>query len=294
IVTHGFFLADHGIEGTASDQPEATLSATIKAGASVGIGGLVEAGVEGYIKAQVNFDLNDDPNPGTGFYINNDPSQGYAIAPQYDGRIYLDELLNDPECIFTIYGDLTVGLDAYFWIGLNILGGKITIFEARQNFFTATIYDFRFECPDEVPILATLNNGVLNLDLQPQNDDGEVTGDRYMVMQTQLPTGANGANEDYIQVSVRGASNYFRKSDVNKITSSGTAYDDEIVIDGPIGQDINIDLHGGAGNDKLMVSATADKPGVTRKLWGDSGNDTLVGSDFVDELHGGDGDDQIY
>src|SRR5262249_45582993 len=65
IFTQGFFLSDHvtldGQGHVLKDLPEATLTAKIIAGASLGIGGLVEVGVEGYVKAQVNFDLNDVP-----------------------------------------------------------------------------------------------------------------------------------------------------------------------------------------------------------------------------------------
>jgi len=62
LVADGFFLDDHIVGGV--DQPEVTLSATIIAGASVGLGGLVEAGVQGNITMTINFDLNDNPAVG--------------------------------------------------------------------------------------------------------------------------------------------------------------------------------------------------------------------------------------
>ncbi|MFM9971581.1 MAG: DUF4347 domain-containing protein, partial [Burkholderiales bacterium] len=290
IFLHGFYLSDHGIEKSGNDAPEATVTARITAGASVGIGGLIEVGVEGYIQAQVRFDLKDDPNEGTGIYINNDVKQGYAIPPVYDGKIYLDELVNDLDCIFNIYGDLTVGLDAYFWVGVKIFGAKITIFSARHTFFTATLYDFAYECIDEMPILATLANGTLNLQLAAQNNDGVLKGDRFMVTEAMLPV--NGVDTAFVKVSARGSSNYFRKTDVSTITTAGTAYDDEIIIDGTIAA--NIDLHGGAGNDRLLVSSSAATQSYTRKLWGDGGKDVLIGGDFADELRGGEGNDSLY
>ncbi|MEI6722141.1 MAG: hypothetical protein WCO67_15355, partial [Betaproteobacteria bacterium] len=296
IFTKGFFLSDHGIQGTPSDKPEATLTLKITAGASVGIGGLIEVGVEGYIKAQVNFDLHDDPNPGTGLRINNNAALGYAVPPVYDGRIYLEELLNDIDCIFDIYGDITVGLDAYFWVGVKIFGAKITIFSARHTFFTATLYDFNFTCIDETPTLATLSGTTLNLLLEPQTKDGVTKGDRFIVTETMLDDynssgQALGTQTAYYKVSARGASNYFRKADVGLITSSGSAYDDEIVIDGTV--DANIAIHGGGGNDRLLVSALAGST-KTRHLYGDAGDDTLIGSDLADTLDGGTGNDSLY
>ena len=198
IFTQGFYLSDHGIEGTSADEPEATLTAKIFGGPSIGVGGFVEVGLEAFIKATVNFDLNDDPNAGTGILNDyNDPNSGYLVAPEYDGKLYLDELLNDPECIFTIYGDLSVGLDVYFWVGVEVLGGKVTIFEARKNLFTAVLYDFRLECSDEVPNFARLDDatGELQLLLSPQTNGGTTTGDRFLVTTTTLPNPAGGEQE---------------------------------------------------------------------------------------------------
>ena len=216
IFTKGFYVSDHGIQGSGNDQPEATLTSRIFAGAAVGIGGLVEAGVEGSIQATVNFDLNDKPNPGTGIYTNNDPRRGYAIAPQYDGRIYLDELLDrldhGPQCIFDVYGQLVAGLDAYFWVGVKIFGSKITVFEARKSLFRGVIADFNFHCDDEPPpTLATLdkNTGRLELLLAPQTEDGKTTGDTYDISQEDLDDG-NGGRTTFIKVSARGFSNYFQ------------------------------------------------------------------------------------
>ncbi len=303
VFTQGFFLDDHGIQGSGNDEPEATLTATITAGASVGIGGLVEAGVEGYVKAEVNFDLNDKPEPGTGIPINNDPSQGFT-PPEYDGKIYGEELLaNLPLCVFDIYGDLSVGLDAFFWVGLSVFGGKITIFEARKNFFSAVIADFAYHCPDVVPVLATMqsvgSNGrqELRLDLQPQTRDGQTTGDRYMVRQIeqQVIIGGVTTTQQAIEVSARGYTNIFvfdSAATVPVITSTGTRFDDEIVVDGSV--EANLELHGGGGNDNLMVYATSATQGFTRALYGDDGDDTLVGSEFDDSLYGGRGRDQLF
>ncbi len=78
-VFDGFFIDDHvtfdesipvidplevdGVGVVQSDAPEVTLTSRIIAGASVGVPGLVEAGVEGGIEASIQFDLNDVPDP---------------------------------------------------------------------------------------------------------------------------------------------------------------------------------------------------------------------------------------
>ena len=58
-IFNGFYLDDHGQENTSSDKPELVLKAAIGASVSLGIGGLVEAGVRGGLEATINFDLND-------------------------------------------------------------------------------------------------------------------------------------------------------------------------------------------------------------------------------------------
>jgi len=55
-IMNGFYLDDHGLENTASDLDEVLLYAMFGASASIGIGGLVEAGVMGGIEAQIGFD----------------------------------------------------------------------------------------------------------------------------------------------------------------------------------------------------------------------------------------------
>src|SRR5258706_2240270 len=94
----GFFLDDHGKENTPQDKDEITLTAKISAIASLGIGGLVEAGVEGGLEATIGFNLNDKE---TGFL--ND-------LPVGDGKMYGSELgdrvLMGPPCPFHLAGRL--------------------------------------------------------------------------------------------------------------------------------------------------------------------------------------------
>ncbi|MDH3549896.1 MAG: hypothetical protein OEQ16_11155, partial [Gammaproteobacteria bacterium] len=146
-IFEGFFVDDHGIEDTDSDEPEATIMAGLVAGASLGLSGLVEAGVDGGVEAEITFDLNDLPNPGTG--------PGTLVPEQYDGKLRVDEIITrleqDPLCLFDTEGDLTVFLEAFLWVGLDLGFSEITLFEARERFVDEVLARFDHECPPPEP-----------------------------------------------------------------------------------------------------------------------------------------------
>jgi len=48
-------------------------------------------------------------------------------------------------------GDLTIGLDAFLWIGIDAGFFTITLFEATFNLFHATLFDFNLECHGNHP-----------------------------------------------------------------------------------------------------------------------------------------------
>lgn len=51
------------------------------------------------------------------------------------------------ECIFDLQGSMDAFLEAYAGIGINIFGGKITIFEKTIELLRATIFQFDAACP---------------------------------------------------------------------------------------------------------------------------------------------------
>ena len=80
--------------------------------ASLGIGGLVEAGVKGGIEATIGFDLNDIETE----FLND--------LPVGDGKLYGSELfkriMHGPQCLFDMHGELKVFLEAFLWIGIDL------------------------------------------------------------------------------------------------------------------------------------------------------------------------------
>lgn len=268
LIFDGFHVLDHGIENTPGDQPEVTLSASILAGPSVGIAGLVEAGVEGDITATVNFDLNDVPNPDSN-------------PLTYDGQLSLDELAQRAEqgleCVFDTSGTVTAGLTGFLWVGADTgVFGRITLYENRISLYRETLATFGFGCADqEPPILGRVTNGVLTLAYEPNNDFPTLPrGDNYQVSQftednvTKIRVQANGFKQTFTGVS--------------SIVYYGTSGSDVVLVSNV---DVPITLHGGAGDDLLRVVASASNS-ARRELWGDDGDDVLIGSDGVDTLHG--------
>lgn len=274
-VFDGFFVDDNGIENTPGDRPEVTVSASIIAGASVGVAGLVEAGVEGDITATVYFNLNDVPKLGSN-------------PLKYDGRLTLDELSQRASqgaaCVFDTSGKITAGLDAFLWVGVDTdLFGRITLYEDRMNLFRETLATFEYSCKDLTPpTLGTMSGGELTLAYQPSRD--------YQLM-------PNGDSYEVSQITEEGVakiklvSNGFTQTfaGVTSIKYGGTAGADKILVSNV---SVPISLRGGAGNDVLRVIAPVSNT-ANRELRGDAGDDTLIGSDAADTLHGGLGNDVL-
>jgi hypothetical protein len=67
--------------------------------------------------------------------------------------------------------------------------------------------------------------------------------------------------------------------------------DDTLTFNGPLGY-ATATLHGGAGNDHLSASIARGISNATT-IFGDAGDDRLVGGSGPAELHGGDGNDTL-
>ncbi len=138
LMLDGFYLDDHGQENTSADMPEVTFTAAVGAIASLGVGGLVEAGVKGGLEATIDLDLNDKL---TVF-------QGDSILG--DGKMYGRELLSrlsvGPQCLFDMHGELRAFLEGFLWVGIDLGFSEITIFEASERFVDYLIAEFNYEC----------------------------------------------------------------------------------------------------------------------------------------------------
>ena len=151
----GFYLDDHLVyDGTGQvidDIAEVELSASIIAGASLGIGGLVEAGVQGDVTATIGLDLNDFST-----------DRSIPDLPG-DGKMRLDEFVerleHGPQCLFDMSGELSAGLEAFLWVGLKIGFSEITLFEESIELFRAVIADFEIGCGDKEPPIVAMDTG---------------------------------------------------------------------------------------------------------------------------------------
>ena len=289
---NGFFLDDQVVGGV--DKPEASLTASIFAGAGVGISGLVEATVNGQIEANIDFNLND---------------------PDGDGKIrggeLLDNFLQGPHCIFDVSGALKAKLFAEIWVGIDTFFGEITLFRWKKDFFNATIASFNYECPPaDVPDIASLQGDTLLLHMGDNAFRRAGPGGNLDVDTTDGEESffVNQIDVDGVQtlvVSFNGFQEQFAASSVNRIEAQAGAQNDSVTI----GKDVTKDafLWGGSGNDSLIYQGSGvatlrgDGGDDTLEggtgadfLFGDGDNDTLKGNGGADTLEGGAGADILF
>lgn len=309
VLFNGFFLDDNFSNGV--DMPELSFGATIGATASVGISGLVEAGVQGGVRGEMNFDFNDVID---------------------DGKFYADEFLSriiDPKCLFDINGSVSAFLDAFFWVGVDLgLFGEATLYEYRKNFVNEVLASFNYTCPppETFDVASLDNNGNLNLRYE-QNGNLNTTEQRnYSVevvdevnlgslwryaselapdssrddINKLLLKDINGRDLTNLtgpQVIVKagGVVEVFDADKVNSITASGSNGKDSFVLRGNLFDYINnIDINAAAGDDTINLVNAKGGQIAAITLRGGSGNDTILGSQFADTIFAGSGSDVIY
>ncbi len=327
MIFDGFYLDDHGQENTDADEAEVTLTAAVGAVASLGISGLVEAGVKGGIEALIEFDLNDRL---TEF------SNGLPVG---DGKFYGSELISrlshGPQCLFDMHGELSVFLEAFFWIGLNLGFTEITIFEVTERFVDEIIASFDHECLLDAPRdIADLQGGVLTLQLLGDDSDGPhdyivthelasgfvdleyLAGRGYIdpefYTQSELEALTNTILPDLrehggevIVVTTGLRAEFFFADEVDTLRTSGTSQGDKYVLSGLNGLVDTIELDGGEGADIFEVTANplgAAFPTLT--IDGGGGDDYIrvdpkvlgqkaEGAPYTQQLRGGAGGDRI-
>ena len=321
LLFNGFYMDDNIVNGV--DNPEVVFGVTLSAGASLGVGGLIEAGVEGGIRGEVKFDFND-------------------VAPD-DGKFYADEMLKrldqGVECLFDIEGSVSAFLDAFLWVGLDLGFSEITLYEYRHSFINEVLADFSHHCAEPAtPDIADFNstNGELTLRYEGANVgsaqnytveyvDGPLDLEalyNYAAASTEdagrddtaktlwvdkngrnLTEGANGSGSplsDQVVIKSRGVIEVYNVADIKSITAVGTDETDRYTIsDGVIEQGaltaielitrggddyINLGGKNGLGNGAL-VSSVIDAG---------SGNDVIHGSAYADIISGGSGNDEIF
>ncbi|MEM7311655.1 MAG: matrixin family metalloprotease, partial [Planctomycetota bacterium] len=277
-IFEGFYLQD--TEGD-SDPPEITLSAGIKAGASLGVGGLLEAGVLGGITATIGLNLVDGP------FETYEGSNEFIGAD--DGKIRVDEILHrsslslGPACLFEAAGSLDASLDAFLWVGLDLgFLGTVTLVDETLNLFNVTLAEFGpYTCgPAAPPNLAGMDQeGVLTLNIA--QNPGAFYVKRHLV---DHDNDSDTPKVPAIRVTNRGIHQDF--FGVKSIVGVGTASVDIISIDQSLM--VPATLTGGAGNDQLSYAGPADAT-----IDGGAGDDILIGGSGNDSINGGAGNDRI-
>ncbi|AWB67263.1 hypothetical protein C2869_12795 [Saccharobesus litoralis] len=288
-------IGDPGID----DRDELDVGIKISAGAALDIGGLVRVGVSGGIKTEFSANLNDPAEPG------NELSD-----LQYDGKLHVDEIINivsdhGPLCLMDLDLIVSVALDAYIWVGIDLGFFEATLFEKSINFLTAELLHVSHHCevnnqPEQVANLSgntlqlkyidagqVLNYGapgkvVKDKDGNPvKDDDGNVvlSGIDYSV-RTETGTTHDGITGDWISVSGKGFIQHFKAEDVHKIEWVGTTGAEKVLVD--IDPEVatnltEIHIDGKGGGDRLDVN-TSQINGTLNKI----------------NITSGDGADTIY
>ena len=144
MLINGFYLDGLIKKTRLRTSREMRRTCTFLAGVSLGIGGLIEVGVMGGLEMEIDFDLND---------FATDFEDGVPVG---DGKVYGSELITHvtqgPQCLFDVKGELSVFLEAFLWVGLDLgFLGEITIFEARERFVDIVIAEFSWECVQTAP-----------------------------------------------------------------------------------------------------------------------------------------------
>jgi len=308
LIFKGFFIDDHGVEGTAGDLDEVEINSHFSVGASVGVAGIVEAGVEGGVIGNIGFDLNDVDSNG-------------ALPGGYDGKLYFHELDNllsaGPECFLDIHGGLDWFLEAFVWVGLDLgFFGKITLYDETFDLGGGTIVEFDHHCDVVIPPnVAHLSGSDLILHMgsaADQRDDGASSGygdlDGNVAESFTVVLSDDGT--EYL-VTYAGETKHFAASSVSRIVVADAQDGNDVLT---VGEGIAADLefHGGAGNDKvtylgtgkalvygdagddrITVASTAHGSGYDSQIYGGDGKDTLSGGAGNDFFSGGDGNDKI-
>jgi Ca2+-binding RTX toxin-like protein len=316
IFSKGFFIDDHFVNGV--DLPEFLVEAHFLLGASVGIAGIVEAGIQGGVIGTLAIDLNDVDSNG-------------AAAGGIDYKVRFSELLamiqTGPLCFLNFDGQLEWLLEAFVWVGLDLgFFGTITLYSETFDLGGGVIFEFSYHCgvtatPDVAHVDGS-GNLVLHMgaDAGRRNDadvnwtdvDGSADEDFqviFVVAGTDIedyaldgePTVA--AQDSYI-VLYNGTGEIFAKSAVTGNIVVNDAQDGKDVLN--VGENVAAGLvfHGGGGNDKVTYSGTGKA-----RVWGDDGDDrisvnalstavagpSVIGNaaTYDSELYGGAGNDTL-
>jgi Ca2+-binding RTX toxin-like protein len=252
------FLSDHNpleiFDGLYIDDtlgPQLTFTADFELQAGIDLV-LVQAGLGGELTATIAFQLH-DPS-GTG---------------KIHASVLLEELINNPLDLFDISGELDLKIFAWYWVGIDVFGAKITLVQGQINIIDVTLLSFSYSYADahSTPQLAHQTGTTAQLNIGANADQQEAGGNLYNANQAFTVNG-NGANG----ISVSGPSSSQTYTGVNTITANVGTGNNDIVFNN-VQQDVTIT--GGGGNDTLDLRGVTVDPVIT--LSG-NGNNLIYGA----------------
>ena len=290
----GFYIITNDDNG--KPQPALTLTGIVFAGASLNLG-VASGGVNGGLKATVNFFWNDNSDN--------------------DGKMRFKEIAADAaegaSCIFNIQGSVSVFLQAFV---------KVLSFHKTWDLGEFVLVDFSYTCPQ--PVLGSVTSGVLTLNIGTLAGAREV-GDTSDGSESFVVRDAGSTNTgETIDVTFNnhmqqftGVSSIFVESTgggdnvvdcrgvkVRETVSGGTGNDTFYLSDGA-----GSIVYCGFGNDTVIASTAVGATGVTIfgglgnatmtagsqaiTVFGGAGNNTIQGSPLNDLIFGGGGTDSI-
>ncbi len=295
------FLNDHNaleifdglyVDNTLGPQLTFTLSIDLQAGVDLV---LVQAGLGAEIAATINFQLH-DPS-GTG---------------KIHASVLLQELINNPLDLFDISGELTLRIYAWYWVGVDLFGAKVTLYQGQVNIIDVTLLSFSYSYADahSTPQLAHQDSGstTAQLNIGANADQQEAGSNLYNTAQAFT---VNGTGSGAISVSGNGSSQSF--SGLKTVTANvGTGnnsvtftnVNEDVTITGGSGNN-TLDLRGvhvdpvitlGDGNNIIYGAASATTITLGRgnnTIYGGAGAMTIVAGDGNNTIVGGDGNDVI-
>lgn len=262
--TDGFYFDD--------TRPVLGLEARFTAGAELNAG-LAWGGVRGGVGADIGAGWND---------INN------------DGKFRLKELTSrfqqGPHCVFDLGGEMNVFLEVYGGVGIKVLKKIIPIFQARKELLNATIFKFDLACPPlPTPVLAHVTSNTLVLNIGPYANLRQA-GAQDADDEVEVFYDTDNSSPNYQKYVVSGFGHVQAFTGVSQILVEAGKGNDQITIDGSV--TVPVTVHGGDGNDRITVLrvGTLASPNF---IYGEAGNDRLVGGSGMDRLFGAEGDDVL-
>jgi Ca2+-binding RTX toxin-like protein len=322
----GFYLNDRIIPGgTGRDIPEAVVMIGFFAAGEVNVV-VARAGVEGGLFGELAFDLKDCGDKDKGYLAN-------------DGKVYLEEFLDgNPLDAFQMTASVYAQLRAYIEIGFRALGKFVCIFCQEKKFAKVVIFEkaFNAECKNSGSSSTTTSHGQ---QLQPENSilssfvsllepavqpELKINGDASLdLLELRYAEGVltehrwkteNNRQSRKVEVYRNLAANtkiVFDGTDQKDVVIVGPEVPFEVELNGNGGDDHMTHegtgpctINGGLGDDTLIGSNYVDEKGlVGDKIHGDGGNDTINGrrgNDWLwgdggsDTLRGGQGNDHLF